>query len=390
MKEVYILAAPSAEPLAVEAMIEALEADDVTLQPLEGEHGFTLRAGESAVEVRFETLAGPLGWTPDFLTGSDESQELLKTARGFYRISYELGRPQPSVAVFEALWCARTIMELLGDGALLDVTAFKLHDAEDVREITELEFDIRDHVNLHAVQVAEGNTPLWVHSHGMEKFGTRDLEVFQLADEDLPAAESFLHQLCTDLAFGQGPPVRSPVDGGGDSFILVPSEEARSSLMGLPLDAFEGHEGNFLTVLSGGGRHNLSSLLAPYRDQFVDEDPARTDALRTQAKILLPAFKARFGRRGLMEPLSFRVRAPFEAHPDGEPVNEDLWAEVVTWEQDALVGRLVDGSSHTTEWRKGAHVKIDEESINAIAIAQDGHVMEDEELAALLAAERPM
>ncbi len=390
MKEVYILAALSPEPLPLEAMIEALEAEDVTVTPLPGEHGFTLRSGEASVEVRFDTLEGPLGWTPDFLSGSDDSQDLLKNARGFYRISFEPGRPQPSVAVFEALWCARSIMEQVEASALLDVTAFKLHDAEDVREITELEFDIRDHVNLHAVQVAEGNTPLWVHSHGMEKFGIRDVEVFQLADEDLPAAESFLHSLCTDLAFGHGPPERPQVDSGGDAFILVPSEEARSSLIGLPLDAFEGHEGNFFTVLSGSGRHNLSTLLTPYRDQFVDEDPELSEALREQAKALLPAFKARFGRRGLMEPLSFRVRAPFEAHPDGEPVNEDLWAEVVAWEQDALVGRLVDGSSHTTEWRKGAHVKIDEASINALGLAQDGRPLEEEELEHFLAGERPM
>ena len=85
------------------------------------------------------------------------------------------------------------------------MTAFKLHDAADVEEITELDFDIRDHVNLHAVEAIEGDTPLWVHSHGMEKFGARDVEMFHLGEDDLPAAETFLHELCTDMAFGQGP-----------------------------------------------------------------------------------------------------------------------------------------------------------------------------------------
>ena len=62
----------------------------------------------------------------------------------------------------------------------------------------------------------------------MEKFGTRDVEVFHLAEEDLLAAETFLHELCTDLAFGQGPSLQDPVDTSeGQSFMLVPSEEAR-------------------------------------------------------------------------------------------------------------------------------------------------------------------
>ena len=32
-----------------------------------------------------------------------------------------------------------------------------------------------------------------------------------------------------------------------------------------------------------------------------------------------------------------------------------------------MVGKLVDGGRHTTEWRKGAHVEIDDEQINALA-----------------------
>jgi hypothetical protein len=390
VKEVYILATRRADPVPLETLREALDAEEVELIVQPEEQQVTVKSGEATTEIRFEKLAGPLGWSPDFLSGTPDSQKLLQEAQGFYRISFEPGRPQSTVAVFEALWCARAVMDLVEEGALLDVTAYKLHDAEDVREITELEFDIRDHVNLHAVAVEEGQNPLWVHSHGMEKFGARDLEVFQLAEEDLPAAESFLHQLCTDLAFGQSPPLRLPVDTGDASFMLMPSEEARRSLMGVPLDAFEGHEGLFLTVLSGSGRHNVTELLTPYRDHFEDESPERAEALRQLAQALMPAFKARFLRKGLMEPLSFRVRAPFESHPDGEPVQEDLWAEVVAWEGDKVVARLVDGGAHTTEWRKGAHVRLEESTINAIALGHEGRVMEDEQLRHVLAAERPI
>lgn len=388
MKEVYILAAREIQPIPLETLREAFEAEDVELVAAEDARSFSVIAGESRTDIRFEELDKPLGWTPDFLTGSEEGERILREARGFYRISFELGKPQPSVAVFEALWCARTLLDRL-DGVLLDVTAFKLHDKNDVEEITELDFDIRDHVNLHAVAVEESATPLWVHSHGMEKFGARDLEIFQLAEDDLPPAETFLHQLCTDTAFGNGPLQKSAAEANEEAFRLVPSEEARRTLMGISHEAFENHEGLFLTVLSASGRHNVSELLAPYRQQFEEEDPEETEQLRQLAQALLPAFKARFLRKGLMEPLSFRVRATFESHPEGEAVEEDLWIDVLVWENDALIGKLIDGGEHTTEWRKGAQVKVDESSINAIALAHEGRMLEQEELQSVLAAELP-
>jgi hypothetical protein len=393
VKEIYILATQEPAPVSLELLAASLEGEGVELVMEQGLL-FSLRSAEARTDVRFEPLADPLGWAPEFLTGTDESQHFLKTARGFYRISIDPACAQPSVCVFEALWCVRSLMEHV-EGVLLDVTAFKLHDASDVEEITELDFDIRDHINLHALAMEEQpqkehpGASLWVHSHGMDKFGALDVEVFQLSDDDLLAAETFLHTLCTDLAFGHGPPLRTAVDAGEDTFMLVPAEEGRQTLMGVSVEAFEGHEGNYLTVVSGTGRHNLSELLAPYREHFEKEPPERTLELRLVAQELLPSFKARFLRKGLMEPWGFRLRAPFESHPAGEEIDENLWVEVLAWEQDAVIGKLLDGSAHTTEWRKGAQVRIEESSINALAIARGGRVLEEHELRTVLAAERP-
>ncbi|MGA9524426.1 MAG: hypothetical protein WBV82_23425 [Myxococcaceae bacterium] len=385
----YILATRSTEPVPLEALQETIEGEGVEFVTDVPGLLCSIRSGDSRTDIRFETLDGVLGETPEFLTGSEEALEFLKTAQGFYRISLENTGVQASVAVFEALWCARALMEHV-EGVLLDVTAFKVHDPSDIEEITELDFDIRDHIDLHAIAVAEGESPLWVHTHGMEKFGAQDVEIFQLNSEDLPAAEMFLQTLCTDLAFGHGPPLRIPVEAGDEAFMLMPSEEARQTLMGVPMTAFEGHEGNYLTVLSSSGRHNVAELLSPYRQHFEREPPEVSEQLRKTAQELLPAFKARFLRKGLMEPWSFRVRASFEAHPEDETVNEDLWVEVLAWESDALLGKLVDGGSHTTEWRKGAQVRVEESSINALVLTRDGRVLDPDELRAVLATERPM
>jgi hypothetical protein len=391
VKEVYVLAIESSTPAPQDELRQAFESDDVRFSLMPGGDGFLLEAEGVRVEVRFDTQGLSKGWEPRLLTGSEEALQAFHRAQGFYRLSVELGTgPQPTVPVFEALWCARKLMDAT-QGVLLDLTAYKLHDAADVVDITELDFDIRDHVNLHAVAAIEGDTPLWVHSHGMEKFGTRDLEIFHLGEEDLLAAEMFLHELCTDMAFGQGPELRKLVHTSeGQTFMLVPSEEARVNLLGVPLETFEGHESLFLSVVSPLGRHNTAELLRPYRERFIPEPEERTEALRAESQALLPAFKARFGRRGLMEPLTFLVRSSFETHPEGQAVEENLWLEVVAWEADTVVGKLVDGAVHTTEWRKGAHVEVDEEQINALAISREGRTLEEDEMRALLIAERPM
>jgi len=390
VKEVYIVATEDTEPLGAETIGEAFETDEVTVELDEAPGSFRLRSAEAEIAVRFEALESPLGWTPELLTGSESAHARLRQARGLYRVAFETPPgSQPTVGVFEALWCVRGLLEKR-EGVLLDASAFKLHEEEDVREITELDFDIRDNVNLHALEAVPGDAPLWVHSHGMAKFGQRDVEIFHLAEADLLPAESFLHELCTDIAFGEGPTPRIPMEtSNGEAFMLVSSEEARHGMLGVPLETFEGHEGEYWTVVSPEGRHTTSELLRPYRSRFEQEDPTRSEALASQAARLRPAFKARFHRRGLMEPLTFLVRAPFETHPEGDPVQENLWLEVLSWEEGRITGKLVDGAAQTTEWRKGATVEIDEDGVNAVAMGRDGRPLDDEEMQGVLLAERP-
>ncbi len=390
MKELYVVATSEAGPLTHQQLAQAWEGGEVEYLAGVRPGSFTIKTAELEVKVEHSQKKVDLKLDDETFGGSTQSLAALKKAKGFYRIFVEPGKPQPSIAVFEALWCARTLMEHT-EAVLVDVTAFMLHDLEDLAEITELEFDIRDHINLHAVEVTQGATPLWVHSHGMEKVGLRDVEAFHLAEDDLMPAETFLHELCTDMAFGHGPPARALVDTSeGHSFMIVPSEEGRLNLMGVPLDAFEGHEGLFFTVVSPDGRHTLSELLKPYRERFQRESPEEAETLRTTAQELLPAFKSRFLRRGWMEPFTFLVRASFESHPGPDPVSEDLWVEVLKWEEQALVGRLIDGGAHTTEWRKGAQVELTEQQLNAIAVGREGRTLEEKEMKELLLAERPI
>jgi hypothetical protein len=392
VKEVYIVATASPKPVTDEQLVEAFESDEIKLVLKEDGNLFSVRAENTRIDVRFEARKEDLGWSPELLSGSPQSHQALQGSRGFYRLSFEPGKPQATVAVFEALWCVRTLLELV-EGVVIDITAYKLHTPEDVEELTELEFDIRDHISLHAVEAGQNDAPLWIHSHGMAKFGLWDVEVFNLAEPDLKAAEIFFHELCTDLAFGQAPPPRTPVQTSvGSAFMLIPAEEARPTLRGINPETFAGHEMQFLTVVSPEGRHNLTELLANYRDRFEAETEEEAEEREKEARELLPSFKQRFMRKGLMEPLAFIVRVPFEVHPDGEGKSDEekLWVEVITWEDDTLIGKLVDGGQTTTEWRKGAHVEVEQSQINAIGLSREGRQLDPEEMKTLLLAERPM
>jgi hypothetical protein len=392
LRETYLVAVASPEMLSEAALREAFEADDVALEFEAAAERFTVRSDQTQVVVRFQSRLEPLGWTPELLTGTPELREALRRARGFYRIGFEPNPASSSVAVFEALWTVRMLLEL-EEGVAVDASAFKLHSSQDVEEITELDFDIRDHVTIHAVELGD-RSKLWVHSHGLGKFGSPDVEMFNIDEEDLPAAETFFHELCADLAFAQGPQPRQVVATSvGRSFTLLPLEEGRASLFrSTDPEAFDGHQAGYLTVLSEEGRHMMGEILVQYRDRFEAESEAETSSRQRRADRLLPSFKARFQRRGLMEPLTFLVRAPFEVHPGGEggeAEEEQLWVEVMRWDQRSLVGKLVDGGQGSTEWRKGSHVEVDDGQITSLGLSREGRSLEPEEMEALLQAERP-
>lgn len=392
MREVYIVATDALEPISHDVIREAFSTDEVQVVFDEDDCLFSVRSESTRIDVRFESRLSPLGWTPDILMGPPELRERLARAQGFYRVSFEPGKPQASVAVFEALWTVRTLLEL-EEGLAIDVTAFKLHSMNDIEEITELDFDVRDHMTVHAEALGDGERNMWVHTHGMAKFAASDVEMFHIANDDLSAAETFFQELCTDVAFAQGPQLRQVVSTSvGMGFQLIPSGEARTNLYQADLEHFTGHGQGYVAVVSPEGRHAMSDILQHYRDRYQDESEEEAEQKQDFANRLLPLFKGRYQRKGLMEPLTFLVRAPFEVHPHGEAGEADqevLWVEVVQWEGESLIGKLVEGGGRTTEWRKGSHVEVDDDQINALAISREGRQLEPEELEQLLKLERP-
>ena len=106
MKDVYIVATASPKPVTDEALREAFESDEIELKL--GEDGclFSVRAEATRIDVRFESRKEDLGWSPDLLSGAPSAHEALQGSRGFYRLSFEPGKPQATVAVRNTSWAA--------------------------------------------------------------------------------------------------------------------------------------------------------------------------------------------------------------------------------------------------------------------------------------------
>ena len=117
-RDIYIVATADGEILDVDALEETLEGDEVSLERRDATH-FVVTAGEVKIEIEFDSRPQSLGWTPDLLTGAPELKAELANALGFYRIKFIPGSPQSTVAVFEALWTVRAILDVV-QGVVLD------------------------------------------------------------------------------------------------------------------------------------------------------------------------------------------------------------------------------------------------------------------------------
>lgn len=362
--------------LTAQEFEQAFAGDGVALE-FESRDTVALSTSHADLRIEYDSAEAIAPWLNKPLLGTRELRAHIGAATGCYRVYFrELTVPQ---TLFEALWVARVIAEMCG-GAMLDVTSLQMHSATDLAEMTELDFDIRDHIVIHSVDINR-NGKLWLHSHGMAKFGARDLEVFDIDEHLQEAGEIFLRELGTEYAFSHGPPLsRIMRTTLGGTFMVVADCERKGA-------AYCAQSAGFLTVLGGSGTHTVCALLAPYLEAANLGDGHEVYG---NVETLLPAFKARFLRRGLLEPITFMVRAAFEITPrDGLRAEESLWLEIVHWNGHQVIGKLLAAARASTEWRKGSQVQVDETQISALGMNRNGKQVPLPEVAGILQGERP-
>ncbi len=169
-----------------------------------GQYRLEVGPGEPARETR--ALRLPREDWP-WVSFTKEGARRHREARASIRFAIE--RPGPD-AVKDVLFAKRLVERLtdLAEGCAEDVIADLYFIGESWRvQDRDGEVDAREHIRVEHILEADGT--VWLHSHGLAKFGRPEFEIFDLAQEDRIRATIGMFEVAqyviqgTDMKAGQ-------------------------------------------------------------------------------------------------------------------------------------------------------------------------------------------
>jgi hypothetical protein len=130
---------------------------------------------------------------------SELDRQALRAANAAFRLSVVRPGADPANAVRFQVQIADALVDRFG-GVLLDPQVQLLWGAESWRSAgTAGDLDLRRHLVIHAEDHEAG---LWVHTHGMLRFGKPDLELFEVPPALLERAAELLSEVARYLVSG--------------------------------------------------------------------------------------------------------------------------------------------------------------------------------------------
>lgn len=168
--------------------------------PVHGLDGDSFRAvGRHEAPERFGRNILPPNGIPD---PSPEVLDRLLHANYSYRVRVYLEEPENLSFLAAALTTAASLAKEV-DGVIRDAhTSLVLTYDEARRVLKSPSFAINDHVLVHTLQEPDGLAGLWLHTHGMAKFGRPDLEMRGVPDQYAPVASYGLLTVADYLSQG--------------------------------------------------------------------------------------------------------------------------------------------------------------------------------------------
>jgi hypothetical protein len=173
--------------------------------------------GEDARRTALATLPPSRDFAPalDF-----DGYARLRQARTIYRIEATEVEPEDLGYLRAALLCAGEIAAM-SEGLIFDALAYAALAPEDVAREVERPFDPVRHVNVH---VDRGPRPFFIHTHGLEKFAHRDLELHGVPRESLDLSRRLLRHLIAAIISGGHFSEGESIQLCGFSFSFAPSQ----------------------------------------------------------------------------------------------------------------------------------------------------------------------
>lgn len=243
------------------------------------------------------------------------------------------------------------------------------------------------HINCEAVEESNG---LWLHTHGMQKFGLPELELESVPNEfEFEASRLVFMIVQTLLDMGQiqgshaGP---FPIQSAPYSFTLTmrkPDDEAHFPGGSAIINAFV--SGGFATGLEGlkqvlariganihmhasSDSHNVpqqNNQLAILRQRMLE---AHRQAMRR-----LPYFKKSFRNMGTKHNYVHAVKVRFDSETGN---HEWMWVSLDKWKGRTVEGFLENEPIHLKKLKKGNRINMSDRDIFDWVIVADGTILD--------------
>lgn len=330
------------------------------------------------------------------------SREVSDSDRRILRDSTMIVRLKLSLADFSGTshlsFMARLVeaVRFLTGGVVQDAVSHTLWGTEAWTRMVEnpATFPIESHVQFESVD--EGQGRLWLHTHGMQKFGLRDMEM-----EEAPAQFAHCGRAMMVLAAqamlsmrDRGKNLQPPLVIAGTPFLLGlqkrPSDEEghfpAGSVKLIPYSAKDDPQdretiGKVLQALATYLPENLCA--GPGKKEREHETTEEQDAsaglkqnllnAHKRARQELSIFKRSFQQAERTDPRVYAVKIGFPAQ--GGQL-EWMWVSLDTWQGEFLAGHVENTPVLRKDLEKGSVIKISEREIFDWVITQEGKVLQ--------------
>lgn len=327
---------------------------------------------------------------------SEADRDVLMNARTIVRLRLS----HPTFPGAETLIFAGLLVEAvrsLTGGVVQDAVSHVLWGTEQWRDF--LDDPGRHGVESHIqVEMLDEGGVLWIHTHGMGKFGLPDLEIEGVAADWASEGRELIAGIAHTLFSSMGPDfeLKSPLSVGDTGVVASfaarpPDEEAH----------FPGGSLLLRVYLAGDDPADpaaLARVLAAVRSpgeapEPIEEPDASTDKeispqdaeersvdhLREQlleahrrARKDLSVFKGSFLRVGKSGGYIHAIKVGFPSH---EGQFEWMWVTVEAWRGTAIVGRLENVPVLRRDLRRGSRVNVTEGQIFDWVISGEGRLV---------------
>ncbi len=248
---------------------------------------------------------------------------------------------------------------------LADLNACGTHGGDWLRDMASSEVPPASKFMFTIHMVFEGDGPVWLHTHGLLRFGTFELEALDVPQSDAQAVSHLVNAVAAMFVKRKPPPPDEPFPAGRDlDVVWLPWQDGvtrvKKGLLGTGKDRDEYHSHPSAVLFAPGkkllGRRRYGSL-ATYAKKLSDNpllyvSSMETERMSLMAKERLGQFVALQKRHGSEDGWGFLVKLGYPMDDDADN-REHLWFIVHDVREGEVDATLVNQPYHIARMHEG-------------------------------------